>query len=126
MKIKVERGKEIDPWEAWLIRSIKNENLTESNYDKLCELAVSSYDLDSRSRKMDHQDLVTYMCIWWNSNKRFMKKYTSLASIGFILGERDHASVYHHIRAFSERKPGRKVSYKYDENIKSIKDFLES
>ncbi len=114
------------PWEAWIVRITKSNNVIESNYDKLCELVVSTYDLNSRSRKMDHLDKVTYFCFWWKANKRFMKKYTSFAAVGFLLGERDHASVFHHVNAFNDKHKGRKVSYKYETNIECIKDFLES
>ena len=109
----------ITPWEAWIIRTDKSHNVISSDYDKLCELVVFQYNLTNRTREMNFLDKVTFFCRWWLNNKNKMRKYRSSVSIGKLLGGRDHASVYHHVHK-------RKVSYKYDENVECIKDFLES
>jgi len=119
MKKAIKFSEDLTPWEAWIIRFEKSHNVISNNYDKICNLAVHQYDLHVESRKQDHQDRITFFCRWWFENKKFMKKYNSYASIGYILGKKDHASVMHHVK-------GRVVSYGYEENVACIKDFLES
>ena len=116
----------LQPIEAWIVRTTLEATTHGNNYDKLCELVVCSYSLSYRTRKMDHVDRITYFCTWWNANKKLMSKYKTLESIGNLLGGRDHASIIHHKDAFNKEKKGRKVSYQYDENVADIKDFLES
>jgi hypothetical protein len=115
-----EKIEEITPWDNWIIQNEKNHSVISSNYDKLCQLAAHNYMLHkNRSREMRNQDVLTFFCRWWFKKKRFMKKYTSSEAIGHLLAGRDHASILHHIHH-------RKVSYKYEENTKDIRDFLES
>ena len=111
--------RELDPWEAWMVRNYDGDSIGLSNYDKVCELAISAYNLNKKSNKMDFQDLITCLCQWWFDNKRFMKKYNTYAKLGAKMGGRDHASILHHIRH-------RAVTANYIENTKCIRDFLES
>ena len=87
-----------------------------NSYDKLCELAVSSYSLDSKYRGAELKDRVQYFLLWWLHNKKNMKYYISYSKIGQLLGI-GHATVIHHI---SHRKP----TVNYNANILCIKDFL--
>jgi len=87
-----------------------------NTYDRLCELAVNSYELDKKNRKVELKDMVQYFCLWWLSNRKNMRYYTSYEKIGKLLNK-NHTTVVHHI---SKRKP----SNFYNQNIACIKDFL--
>lgn len=104
-------------WEDWIIRQHSN-GFDATTYDVLCELCVSSYNLNKKSRKADLKDKVHYFVIWWNSNKKMMKKYKSQSKIGELLGV-DHSTIVHFLR---RRKP----TILYEENVKCISDFLNS
>lgn len=107
-------------WEVWIVNNHSDVSDSEFNqYDMLLELAVDSYDLKSKSRKMDLRDRVTFVIRWWRKNKEIMRKYNSLQSVADLLNMKSHASVDHHIKK-------RKVTANYEENVKCIKDFLES
>lgn len=121
-----ESSQESNAWTSWIIRSTKEVEVLDTNYDKLCELAVSTYALDSRSQKLGYLDLITFFCVWWDANKQSMKKYKSLNSVGELLGGRHHRTVLYHVNAFSDEFEGRLVTLKYDINTECIRDFLES
>ena len=121
-----EKEKLSSPWLSWIVRNTKEIIVTDTNYDKLCELAVSTYQLNNRNRDPNRLDLITFFLIWWDKNKRFMKKYNSLKSIGEHLGGRSHRTVLFHLNAFSDQYEGRKVSSYYKQNVECIRDFLES
>lgn len=91
-------------------------NYALNSYDKLCELAVSSYELDQKYRGAGLKDRVQYFLLWWLHNKKYMKYYNSYVRIGQLIGV-GHATVIHHI---SHRKP----TANYNANIICIKDFL--
>jgi hypothetical protein len=110
---------EITPWEDWIIRTEKSHNVISNNYDKLCQLVVHQYKLHLRIRKIEDQDRLMYFCRWWFENKKMMRVYNSYATIGYLLGNRNHASIMHQVK---HRQP----SYSYKENVACIKDFLES
>jgi len=103
-------------WEWWIMSS--NENTDYSRYDFLCELAVSSYKLNKKSRKADLKDTVQFFILWWKKNKKQMKKYNTLVSIAGLLCV-DHTTIIHYIK---RRKP----TIMYEENTKCINDFLNS
>lgn len=87
-----------------------------NTYDKLCELAVSSYELQQRNRNSVLKDRCQYFLLWWMKNRKNMKYYVTYTKIGELLGI-NHATVIHHV---SKRKP----TAMYNENIKCLKDFL--
>jgi hypothetical protein len=100
-------------WDNW----IKN-NTVDKNYDRLLELAVSSYNLDERTRKMDQKDRVQFIIKWWLKNKKKFKKYTNTEKIAGLLKIK-HSTVVHHYTY-------RKKSRIYEEETRCIKDFIES
>jgi hypothetical protein len=110
------------PWLNWLHNHAADKLGNEkaryalNTYDKLCELAVSSYELNQRNRNAALKDRCQYFLLWWMSNRKYMKYYVSYMKIGELLGI-NHATVIHHV---SKRKP----THFYSENIKCIKDFL--
>lgn len=111
--------KEVTSIEAWIARGIVGDGGEESSaYDVMCELAVSSYKLDSSSNKQEFQDVLNFFCKWWHKNRYKTNKYRTFTKIAALL-KRDHTSVSHHI---NKRKP----SLDYNENVACIKDFLES
>lgn len=89
-----------------------------STYDILAELAVSSYELDKKSRKSELKDQMQYFIKWWFSEKNKMKKYNTSVKIGKLL-KKDHATVLHSLK---RRKP----TIFYDINTACISDFLKS
>lgn len=89
-----------------------------SVYDRLCELAVSQYNLDQRGRKMDFKDRCQFFFRWWFQNKSKMFFYSSYSEIGRLC-KIDHATVIHHVRV-------RTPSLDFEDNTACIKDFLES
>lgn len=108
---------EINSWEYWITKNEPGDEIITS-YDLLCDLAISSYGLDEKRRHSDLKDMVQYFCLWWEFNKRKMKRYKTLESIGAALSI-DHATVLHHIR---RRKP----TIDFDKNVSCLKDFLNS
>jgi len=104
-------------WEDWIIRQASN-NVEMTSYDFLCELCVSSYSLDKKSRKADLKDRVQFFILWWNVNKPKMSKYNTLTKMGTLLNA-DHTTVLHYIK---RRKP----TIMYEQNVKCINDFLNS
>lgn len=91
---------------------------SKSSYDLLAELAVSSYELDRKSRKAELKDKMQYFIKWWFSEKSKMKKYNTSVKIGELL-KKDHATVLHSLK---RRKP----TIDYDFNTACIRDFLKS
>jgi hypothetical protein len=106
----------MEEWMHWIAGYEKQE--PKSTYDLLAELAVSSYDLDKKSRKADLKDKVQYFVKWWFSEKKKMKKYKSSTAIGKLL-KKDHATILH---CLHRRKP----TIDFDFNTACIKDFLKS
>lgn len=113
----MEINQEIQPWEFWIVKNEPGDQVITS-YDLLCELAISSYDLNERRRHAELKDMVQYFILWWNSNKRKTKKYRTLSAIGEAL-DVDHSTVLHYIR---RRKP----TINFDKNVECLKDFLNS
>lgn len=91
---------------------------SKSTYDILAELAVSSYELDRKSRKAELKDQMQFFIKWWNSEKSKMKMYNTSVKIGQLL-KKDHATVLHSLK---HRKP----TIFYDINTACISDFLKS
>ena len=102
-------------WDYWIKKNTTDKDI---NYDRLLELAVSSYDLTKKTRKMGHKDRVQFLIKWWLNHKQKFVKYDSLTKIGILLNI-DHATVIHHCKH-------RKASRLYKEETKCIKDFIES
>lgn len=102
-------------WDHWIKQHVTDKDI---NYDRLLELATSSYNLDKKSRKMGQKDRVQFIVIWWMSNKNKFVKYNTTTKLGILLNI-DHATVIHHYKR-------RKASRLYEEETKCIKDFIES
>ena len=101
-------------WESWIM----NQEGTSSHYDFLAELAVSSYNLKSKDRREKQKNLLHFFVLWWRDNQKRFIKYNSKSALSRLL-DIHWATVIHYE---SKRKPSRL----YEENIKCIKDFLNS
>lgn len=112
-------------WEAWLFNNSVKEQRKFTGYDHICELAVSAYKLDTSNRKVEIKDRLHYFLLWWKRNKNYMNKYKSLTAIGGLL-KKDHSNVMHYVGKENQKKGIRKKSTEFNENVKCIKDFLES
>ena len=89
-----------------------------TEYDAIIELAVSSYELNTRNRKEIMIDNKHYLVTWWSKNIKKFRKYKTITSLGELLNLH-HATVNH-------LQKHRKPSLNYKENIECIKDFLNS
>lgn len=89
-----------------------------TEYDAIIELAVSSYQLNTRNRKEIMIDNKHYLVTWWAENIDRFKKYKTLMSLGDLL--KVHHATINHLQ--KHRKP----SLRYEENVECIKDFLNS
>lgn len=110
---------ELHPWMHWISESMsERKKFSEilSTHDRLCELAVSSYELYERNRKAELKDRVQFFLRWWFDNRDYMNVYKTFDKIASLL-KIDHATVIHHVR---RRKP----TMNYGDNTKCIKDFL--
>jgi hypothetical protein len=103
-------------WEDWLINNGHSNDM--SMLDKLLELAVNSYDVGTKSRKMDIIDRKHFLVLWWEEHKDYFTKYHTLTSLGILINI-DHATVIHY-------KKRRKKSRLFNDNTKCIRDFLNS
>jgi chromosomal replication initiation ATPase DnaA len=106
------------PWASWITRADPDAFKDLSDYDKICEMVVHSYNLTHKNRKMDLIDQRQFFIFWWKENERRMKKYNTYTAIARLL-KQDHATILHLLRK-------RKKSLDYDDNVACIKDFLES
>lgn len=112
-------NKHVIPWESWINRENERTNFIDVSYfDRLCELAVSSYGLDSKSRKPELKDKLHFFIIWWGKNTSKTKAYKSQSSIANLL-KKNHST----ISFYMLRRVG---SYDFEKNTQCIKDFLES
>jgi hypothetical protein len=103
----------MEEWLEWMARA---DGKT-SSYDKLAELAVSSYNLDAKSRKAERVDRLQCFIRWWFSERNKMIKYKTYEQIAALVGK-DHSNIVHHIHY-------RKQTALYDRNTRCIRDFLE-
>jgi len=110
--------KELTPWENWILNNELKPDSSAALFDKLCDLVVTNYNLDSDSRKSDLKDRVHFFVEWWLENKEKSKRYRSKRSIDRLL-KKKHGSVYNYLEK-------RTKTLNYEENTKCIKDFLES
>lgn len=111
---------EVWMYDNWGIEIDDKSPEKKTSYDKLLEMAVESYSLlAEKTRKLEIKDQQQYLCTWWFENKLFFRKYNSYASVGELLGGKDHATIMHTIKH-------RKKSNDYEVNVACIKDFLES
>lgn len=106
-------------WEGWL----ENNGYTKPNhntYDRLIELAVSSYDLDIKTRKSIICDRRQFVIKWWYSNRDKFSHYNSYEKVAkmFYKGF-DHSMIVHYL---GKRKP----THNYKKNIECVRDFIES
>jgi dsDNA-binding SOS-regulon protein len=101
-------------WEDWLMNNGHIKGVTA--YDKIMELAVSSYDMTSKSRKQYKMDIKHYLVLWWVENKEEFLAYNSTIAVGKLL-DIDHSTVIHFMYH-------RKKTINYEKNVECIKDFL--
>ncbi len=90
----------------------------DTEYDVILELAVSSYDLDVRSKKEERVDNKHYLIYWWTENIEKFQRYKTLSSIASLL-KVHHASINH-------LQKHRVPSLRFEDNVECIKDFLNS
>jgi hypothetical protein len=100
-------------WDYWI-----KEKIVDVDYDRLIELAVSSYNLGKKTRKMGQKDRVQFIVLWWRDNKEKFFRYNTTTKVGALLNI-DHATVVYHYKS-------RKKSRIYEEETRCIKDFIES
>lgn len=112
-------------WEAWLFNNSEKERRKFTGYDHLCELAVSAYNLDISSRKVEIKDRLHYFLLWWKRNRQWMQKYKALTAIGGLV-KKDHSNVMHYVGKEDEKEGPRKRSQNFEKHVECIKDFLES
>lgn len=107
-------------WEHWLsVNDWSSDNSgIESMHDKLLELAIDSYDIRSKSRKMERIDVKHFLVLWWIKNKRQFRKYRTMSALAKLLNV-DHATINHY-------EKHRKKSRLFNDNTQCINDFLES
>jgi len=103
-------------WEDWLINHGHSNDM--SMLDKLLELVVNSYDVGTKSRKLDIIDRKHFLVLWWYEHQDYFDKYYTMTSFGNLINV-DHATIYHY-------KKNRKKSRLFNDNTKCIKDFLNS
>lgn len=103
-------------WEDWIVGNGWDEHKT--IFDTLMESAVSSYELDSCTRRQDHIDRRDYLLKWWNKHREHFRTYTTFMKVAELLNM-DHSSVSHYINH-------RKKSRLFMENTKCINDYLNS
>lgn len=103
-------------WEDWIIRQTEDKPYT--SYDFLCELCVSSYGLNKKSRKADLKDKCHFFIHWWYKNRNNMNTYTTTVKLGQLLNV-DHSTILHYAH---RRKP----TIFFEENTICINDFLNS
>ena len=106
----------MEEWVEWIDRATYEHTM--SAYDKLAELAASSYELSRKSRKAELKDQCQYFFKWWYANRNKMIKYKTYESISELL-MKHHTTVVH---AIHYRKP----TLFYDENVGCLRDFLRS
>lgn len=102
-------------WDSWIRNNSKEKDIY---YDKILEMVIDSYDLRKRTRKMAHKDKMQYVIIWWHRHKTKFIKYDTVVKVAKLF-QVDHATIIHH---YTRRKPSRL----YEQEIKCIKDFIES
>jgi len=114
------KAENLIPWESWIDReNVKTNFVDTSSFDRLCELAVSAYDLDSANRKQDLKDRLHFFILWWNSNANKMKVYRRYTDLARLVKKRDHSMVHYYLEK-------RVKSLNFEYNTADIKDFLES
>lgn len=104
------------PWEAWILLS--GHTMTTGPLDKIAELAVSSYNLDTKGRYEECMDRKHCFIMWWDQNRSRFKKYYTVTSLAKLL-KMNHSTIIHHMRY-------RKKSFRFDSNVKCLLDFLTS
>jgi len=104
------------PWEAWILLS--GNKLNQNTLDRIAELAVSSYDLNTRDRHEEYMDKKHCFIMWWDQNRSKFVKYNTITKLSKLLGL-NHATVIHYIRH-------RKQSFRFEGNTRCLRDFLTS
>jgi hypothetical protein len=104
------------PWEAWILLS--GNALTNGPLDKIAELAVSSYNLKTKDRFEECMDRKHCFIMWWDKNRSRFIKYSTVTSLAKLL-DMNHSTIIHHMRK-------RKKSFRFNDNVKCLVDFLTS
>jgi hypothetical protein len=102
-------------WEDWLVNNGHMRGTT--IHDRLLEMAVDSYGIRNKSRKMDLMDKKQFIVLWWKKNQDMFNDYHTMTALAHLTGF-DHATINHH-------EKHRKKSKNYVMNTSCIKDFLE-
>lgn len=103
-------------WEDWLLNNGYSND--KSAHDRLLEMAVDSYNVWSKSRKMDIIDRKHFLVLWWKQNQDYLNKYHTMKAFGELINI-DHATVNHY-------EKHRKKSRLFNDNTDCIRDFLNS
>lgn len=106
-----------DEWAYW-IKEKEEESKYSKIYDRIAELAVSSYELTSKERYEYRIDEKHCFVIWWYDNKNRFKKYHTITALSKLL-KINHSTLIHYMNH-------RKKSFRYDENTRCLNDFLNS
>jgi hypothetical protein len=105
-------------WEEWIHDRETEMAREEYDYDKLLELAVSSYNLDDRCRILSVIDRKHHLITWWMNNRRNFTRYYTYQSVGDLMNL-NHSTIIHYMAR-------RKKSFSYESNVESLEDFLSS
>lgn len=89
-----------------------------TNYDFIIELAVSSYKLNEKTRKLNITDMRHCLISWWIKNKKKFKRYNTTTRVGDLMNL-THCTVVHYSKH-------RKKSFNYNQNTECLHDFLIS
>jgi hypothetical protein len=89
-----------------------------SAHDRLLEMAIDSYGIRDKNRKMEIIDRKHFLVLWWKKNQDLLNKYNTMTSLARLINI-NHATVNHY-------EKHRKKSRLFNENTDCIRDFLNS
>jgi hypothetical protein len=103
-------------WEDWLLNNGHSNEM--SAHDRLLEMAIDSYGIRDKNRKMEIIDRKHFLVLWWKKNQDYLNKYNTMTSLARLINI-NHATVNHY-------EKHRKKSRLFNENTDCIRDFLNS
>jgi hypothetical protein len=103
-------------WEDWLLNNGHSND--KSAHDRLLEMAIDSYGIRNKHRKMELIDRKHFLVLWWKKNKDHLNKYNTMTSLARLI-QLNHSTINHY-------EKHRKKSRLFNENTDCIRDFLNS
>jgi hypothetical protein len=89
-----------------------------SAHDRLLEMAIDSYGIRDKNRKMEIIDRKHFLVLWWKKNQDYLNKYNTMTSLARLINV-NHATINHYDKH-------RKKSRLFNDNTDCIRDFLNS